>query len=198
MVTDLERVLALLARRRQEARAASSDGLIVNALWEKLDAGLVGSWNGRLFVGSEKLKDDKSRDETIIPLQTSEMAEALKWKASWIRGIISSLQIMPDTAPRHTVKVGGRVTRPIFFSPDKLEVLLADFVVDYEPGALGQRLAESPEVTGVTKVTDYAPVSPSAKPDTPSGLGSVTSATSVTSPEIEGSVTSATGGKTQP
>jgi hypothetical protein len=192
MVSNLEGILKVLARRRQEVRAASSDGLVLNHLWERLDAGLVGAWNGRLYVGGERVKDEKSDEESIIPLQTSEMADVLKWKASDIRRIITSLQITPDTAPRHTVKVGGRVTRPIFFNPDKLEVLLADFIVDYEPGTLGQRIAESPTVTEVTLVTDGSPVSPPAKGGTPPVPGAVTSVTSVTKSELGATVTSAT------
>lgn len=185
MVSNLEGILKVLARRRQEVRAASSDGIVINHLWEKLDAGLIGTWNGRLYVGGERVKDEKSKEETIVPLQTSEMAEVLKWKASDIRRIISSLQVTPDTAPRHTVKLGGRVTRPIFFSPDKLEVLLADFVVDYETGLLGERLAESPEVAQVTLVSDWSTRGGR-------GEGAATSVTSVTKTEMQASVTSAT------
>jgi hypothetical protein len=180
MVSNLEEILKVLARRRQEVRAASSDGIVVNHLWEKLDAGLVGAWNGRLYVGGERVKDERTKDEAISPLQTSDMAEVLKWKASDIRRVISSLQVTPDAAPRHTVKLAGRVTRPIFFSPDKLEVLLADFVVDYEPGSLRERISESPAVTEVTLVTDGTPLSPPAKQDPPRGVGSATSVTSVT------------------
>ena len=77
MVSNLERILKVLARRRQEVRAASSDGIVINHIWEKLDAGLVGAWNGRLYVGGEKVKDDKTKEETISPLQTSDLAEVL-------------------------------------------------------------------------------------------------------------------------
>lgn len=195
MVSNLEGILKILARRRQEVRASSSDGIVVNHLWEKLDAGLVGAWNGRLYVGAERVKDEKSKEETIAPLQTSEMADVLKWKASDIRRIISSLQVTPDAAPRHTVKLAGRVTRPIFFSPDKLEVLLADFVVDYQSGSLQERITESPAVTEVTLVTDGTPLSPPAKQDPPREAGAATSATSVTEAEMGASVTSATEGK---
>ncbi|MDG6961592.1 MAG: hypothetical protein JRM89_03980 [Nitrososphaerota archaeon] len=180
MVSNLEGILGILARRRQEVRAASSDGIIVNHLWEKLDGGLIGAWNGRLYVGAEKTKDEKSEEETVLPLQTSEMAEALRWRSSDIRRVISSLQVTPDDAPRHTVRFGTRVTRPIFFSPEKLEVLLADFVVDYAAGTLRKRLAESGIVTDVTLVTDYSPVSPPAEGAPPTGPGSVTSVTTVT------------------
>jgi hypothetical protein len=182
VVYNLEGILRALARRRQEVRAASSDGVVINHLWEKLDEGLVGTWNGWLYVGNEKVKDPKSGEITIVPLQTSEMAEVLKWKASDIRRIITSLQITPDSSPRHTVKLGGRVTRPVFFSSSKLEVLLADFVVDYKAGSLAERLTENPTVTGVTLVTDYTTL-PSSETGPPRGLTAATSVTSAADEE---------------
>ena len=84
------------------------------------------------------------------------------------------------------------MTRPIFFSPDKLEVLLADFVVDYESGSLRERVNESPAVTEVTLETDDTPLSPPAKQDPPREVGSATSVTSVTETQTQIPVTSAT------
>lgn len=211
MVSNLEEILKVLARRRQEVRAASVDGLIVNQLWERLDAGLIGSWNGRLFVGGEKIKDDKSEETVTYPLSTSEVADILKWRSSEVRRLISSLQITPDDAPRHAIRLGSRAgLRPIFFNPAKLEVLLADFVVDYEGGTLARRLDEAPELVGV-RLTDYSraeggltatsatqeravpenvadvaevaantPLSPSEIPTPPRGAGTATTATSAT------------------
>lgn len=192
MVSNLEGILGVLARRRQEVRAASSDGVIVNFLWEKLDAGLAGTWNGRLYVGAEKLKDEKSEEETIIPLQTSSMAEVLKWSAREIRRAVASLQIIPDDAPRHVIHLSRSTFRPIFVDPEKLEVLLADFVVDYEAGTLRERLSEAGAVTQVTQVTLPTPVSPPGESDPPTGVASVTSVTSVTDSAMRPSVTSVT------
>ena len=194
MVTNLEGILNVLARRRQEVKAASSDGLIVNHLWEKLDAGLIGAWNGRVYVGAEKTKDEKDGEEVIIPLQTSGMADVLKWKASDIRRIISSLQITPDDAPRRTIRVGKMGgLRPIFFDPGKLEVLLGDFVVDYEAGTLRRRMEESGFVADVALVADYSPLSPSPGNDPPTGVATATSATTATKSETKVTATSATG-----
>ena len=192
MVSNLEGILEVLARRRQEVRAASSDGVIVNFLWEKLDAGLAGTWNGRLYVGAEKLKDEKSGEETIVPLQTSGMAEVLKWSAREIRRAVSSLQITPDDAPRHVIHLSRGTFRPIFLNPEKLEVLLADFVVDYEAGTLWERLSEAGAVTQVTQVTLPSTVGGSDSPGRDTGLASVTSVTSVTDSAKRSSVTSVT------
>jgi hypothetical protein len=99
MINGLEHILKVIQRRRQEVRAASTDRFIVNLLWEKLDAGLIGSHNGHMFVGIGKAKDEESGEDEVIPLQTSEVAESFKWTFREVRRVITSLQITPDTAP---------------------------------------------------------------------------------------------------
>jgi hypothetical protein len=190
VVTGLEETLRLFAKRRQEVRATSTDGVIINALWERLDAGLIGAWNGRPYVGGEKMKDPGTKEEVTYPLTTSELAEALKWRATDIRRVISSLQITPDDAPHFPILVGSRKCRAIFFNPGKLEVLLADFVPDYREETLGDRLKEFVSATGV-KLSDWtpgtlgtdgtvpSPVPPVSFDTPPTQLGSVPSVPSV-------------------
>lgn len=174
----------------EEARA-----LVVNHLWEKLDAGLIGIHNAFPFVGDEKLKEEKSQDAIVTPLQVSEMADKLKWTSREVRRIIGSLQITPEDAPRHPIHVGRRTARPIFFAPGKLEVLLNDFVVDYQNGSLEDRLQEAGAVTATldtdaTVPTPGYPLENSEKSATHPQAGTVASVSSVANSAMRPSVAS--------
>jgi hypothetical protein len=192
MVSGLEDILKVLARRRQEVRAMSSDGVVVNYLWERLDTGLIGIHNAFPFVGAERQKTEEGKDETVMPLQVSEMADTLKWSAREVRRIIGSLQITPENAPRHPIHVGKSTIRPIFFDVRKLEVLLGDFVIEYQEGTLDKRLQNVGVVTATldTLATLPASLSPAGKEDPPTQAGTVSSVSSVANPATRQSVAS--------
>jgi hypothetical protein len=196
MVRGLEGILKTLARRRQLVRAASSDGIVVNFLWEKLDAGLIGAHNGKLFVGASKTKSEKGRDEEVLPLQIKQMAELFKWSTRETRRIVSSTQITPEDAPRHPIHTIEGTARPIYFIPAKLEVLLADFVPDYEEGALAQRLAEAGFATLATDATVHSPLYPGEEERGDTGARTVASVASVADTAMRPTVASVANSET--
>src|SRR5439155_19990342 len=137
-------------------KAQSKDGVVVNSLWDRISEGHMGAHNGIPYVGKSEAKIDNAKNqvgETIVPLQTSALEEALRWKSGEIRRVINSLQIVEGQPPNPVVKLGGKSYRPIWFTADRFEARLRDFVVDYDPGRLANVLAESDAVTLVTQVT---------------------------------------------
>ena len=139
MVSNLKEILLKLERKRKEVRAASTDGLVVNAFWNRIEEGLVGHYNLALYVGGEKLSEKGINGEEtsyVEPLTTSKLAEDLRWSsASALRRVVHALQLA-ENIPADKIKVGRKGYNPIWFSPSKFEPLLKDFVVDYEGGAL--------------------------------------------------------------
>jgi hypothetical protein len=82
--------------------------------------------------------------------------------------------------------------RAIFIAPGKMEILLSDFIPDYEEGTLARRITQAglDVVTLDTLVTDHDTVPPAENPDLYPGVRSVTSVTSVTQSEKWASTTS--------
>lgn len=144
MVANLKEILLSFERRRKEVRAASTDGIIVNALWGRIEEGLFGQFNRSLYVGREKVKEkDVGGEESayVEPLTTSDLAESLKWSsASALRRVVHGLQLH-EKPPSDKIRVGKKVFNPIWFESAKVEPLLRDFVTDYEDGALQNVLA---------------------------------------------------------
>jgi hypothetical protein len=56
------------------------------------------------------------------------------------------------TLPKTSVRLGSGKYRPIFFSPEKLEVRLRDFVIDYEDNEVGKHIQKT---TYFTSLDDY-------------------------------------------
>ena len=151
MVRDLNSILLDIERRRREVKAQSKDGVILNALWDEISEGYVDYHNGTHFVGTKLDDEAEGKKEHVVPLTTSKLEERLKLKRSDIRRVITSLQLC-STKPPTTARVYGKVCRPIWFTRDRLEGRLQDFVVDYELGQLG-RILEKRGVTPATLVT---------------------------------------------
>ena len=148
MVENLTEILLELERKRKQVRAASTDGVVVNALWDSLSDGLQGRYNGMYYVGRERSveKVDGEAISVTVPLQTRDLAERLNWaSASALRRVIHGLQISNGVAPER-VRIGRRLYRPIWFDHVKLEQLLCDFVVDYTPGELAGGVPNVPIV----------------------------------------------------
>lgn len=136
MTERLVEILKELDRRRRSVRAISRDGVIVNFIWDRIEESCVSVHNGYPYLtyreeGSEEFK----------PLTASKVAQSLKWSASEVRRVVQSLRITPEDAPR-LIKLSNRVYRPIFINPSNLENAFREFVVDYEPFAVVEKLGE--------------------------------------------------------
>jgi len=149
MVKDLRSILVEIEKRRKEVKAQSRDGIIVNALWDRVSEGLFDEHNRVAYVGSrieiEEKRDKQTASESngvVVPLVTSELEEILKWKSRDIRSVVTSLQLCTEKPPQ-TARVDGKLYRPIWFSPSRLENRLEEFVVDYQQGELAQVLASA-------------------------------------------------------
>ncbi len=154
MVNKLRDILLGLEMKRREVKSQSRDGVIVNFIWDRLSENLTGVHGGSHYVGQtrEKAKVGKTSEEleVVIPLQTSSIAEDLKWSAREVRSVIHSMQLMRDKG-RPTIKAGNRTYRPIFFEPEKLEKLLLDFVSSYKAGQLDMAICHKDTVSRLTR-----------------------------------------------
>ncbi|MEM2168133.1 MAG: hypothetical protein QXR81_06835 [Candidatus Nezhaarchaeales archaeon] len=161
MVERLTDILKELDKRRKAVRAISRDGVIVNFIWDRIEESCVAVHNGYPYL---TYVDEESGEAK--PLTASRLAQSLRWSPSEVRRVIQSLRITPEDAPK-MVKISNRVYRPVFVNPSKLEVLLREFVVDYEPLAVVGKLGglaryiipsllptHTLTVTSVTSVTD--------------------------------------------
>lgn len=185
----IKQIIKPIERERRKLKAQSDDGVLINALWEKIDAGLWDMHNGRYYVGgSKEVTKGLAGEEalTIIkPLTVSQLAETLKRSYKTIRKTITSLNIAPDNSPDR-IRVDKHIYRPIFFDPKKLEKRLREFIIDYERGKLNKILGVT-DVTDVTVPTCGAEI-PTLTSLTEKGVSSperesVTTVTSVTSIE---------------
>jgi hypothetical protein len=146
MIADLKKTLLDIERQRTEVKAQSTDGMIINALWDRIEDGEVGNHMGTLYIATTTQVtglDGKSRDETI-PLTTSELAEGLnldKKNAQSLRSIITGLNLAAGKPPA-LLKIHGKVYRPIWFTLSHMEARLQDFVVDYPPGSLAEKIKQ--------------------------------------------------------
>jgi len=172
-------------RLKIEEKANSEDGVMVNLLWDKVREDLFEVWNNPIyfFLDSKKVFMEKHGEievERVVkkPLTTSVIAERLKWTARRVRKVVKGLNLCRRGIPDF-VKVSGKAYRVIFFEPQKLEKRLREFVVDYKPGDMLEKLG----VTEVTQVTDYIhgeEESERVETETSPCRESVTSETSVT------------------
>lgn len=139
-----------IERERRKVKAQSADGMVINAMWDKISDGEWDTHNKLFFIGNGKEylrrkanqdsidgldEDAEEMEEIIIPMTSTALGESLKFSGNEIRKIISSLNITPEQAPA-TARINGKVKRPIFFDPIRLEKRLVEFVVDYEKGSM--------------------------------------------------------------
>jgi len=144
-------------RLKVEEKSTSEDGLVVNYLWEKIQEDLFECWNNPIHyvllkreVVRERAEETEIESEIKIPLTTTSLAEHFKWSAKTARKVVKGLSIAREGLSNF-VRVGGKSYRVIFFEPQKLEKRLREFVVEYTPNALLEKLGP---VTHVTDVTD--------------------------------------------
>jgi len=159
MVLDIVKdIIVPIAKERKKVKAQSDDGIVVNALWDKIDEGLWRHHNHLYFVlkSSEVVEIDGKEDRNDTPLISSSLAEELKpYTAKRIRTILHSLNITPDDSPE-LIRIGKKNYKPIIFDPGKLEKRLREFVIDYEANQLYDKLGiKALNVTDVTLVTDF-------------------------------------------
>jgi hypothetical protein len=157
--TDFGDIILGLEKKRRDVKAMSSDGVVLNYLWDRIDDGLVDTWNGKHYVGKERYKPSdeaakKGEEEYVVPLQTSDMAEDLKWSAKELRRNIHSLQLSSEVPPDRAY-VGKKSYRPIWASYDKLAGRLHDFVPNFDSDRL-RKVFEVPPPPPTLEVYDQS------------------------------------------
>ena len=177
-----------IEKLKVEQQAISEDGIMINMLWEKctftLYSGLPGNEHYYFVVFKQKGEGEDEDEKVPVPLIVSNIAEDFKMKQRDVRKILNSLQLSAAGLPK-LITVGNRRYRVIWFDPPKFEKRLREFVVDYQPYDLYEKLhlaKPGTDVTDVTvqihgeKISDY---SESEQKEKSPCMGSVTSVTSV-------------------
>ncbi|MCJ7561078.1 zinc ribbon domain-containing protein [Candidatus Bathyarchaeota archaeon] len=179
-ITDTAKIMQKL---KIEEKANSMDGLLVNYFWEKISDGLFVQWQPHAYYILESThceKEAKNKDgddyeeseedeEKLVtePLTTSKLADHFKWSSHSIRKTIKSLNICAQGLP-FRIKVGKKSYRVIFFEADRLEKRLREFVVDYTPKSLFEKVGVTGDkvVTVVTEVTLFMHTSKNEEAET--------------------------------
>jgi len=159
----IETVVKDMAKLKVEQKSNSMDGTLLNALWEKgLFALYSGMPNNKHYYFQTKQHDeDDDQSVSVVPVTLSSLAEEFKPTTSRnIRKILTSLNLCAPGMPK-VIRVGNKAHRVIFFDPLKFEKRLREFVIDYRPYELYEKLGlEKPKnVTDVTDVTVKIPFS---------------------------------------
>jgi hypothetical protein len=192
--SDIEKTILTvvkdIAKLKVEQKSNSEDGTLLNSLWEKeLFAVYSGIPNNEHYYFQRKEFDEDDNSVSVIPLTISTLAEEFKSTSRNIRKTLTSLNLCAAGLPK-VIKVGKKTYRVIFFDPPKFEKRLREFVIDYKPYELYEKLGlEKPKsVTQVTEVTDKTYGSKLLDGFLKNELhaGSVTSVTSVTETSEEG------------
>jgi len=190
---DIEKTISVvvknIAKLKVEQKSNSQDGTLLNSLWEKeLFAVYSGIPNNEHYYFQRKEFDDDDKSVSVVPLTISVLAEEFKSKSRNIRKTLTSLNLCAAGMPK-VIKVENKTYRVIFFDPPRFEKRLREFVIDYEPYELYDKLGlEKPKtVTQVTQVTDKTCGSKLLNGFLENELhaGSVTSVTSVTKEQRE-------------
>jgi hypothetical protein len=190
---DIEKTISVvvknIAKLKVEQKSNSQDGTLLNSLWEKeLFAMYSGIPNNEHYYFQRKEFDDDDKSVSVVPLTISVLAEEFKSKSRNIRKTLTSLNLCAAGMPK-VIKVENKTYRVIFFDPPRFEKRLREFVIDYEPYELYDKLGlEKPKtVTQVTQVTDKTCGSKLLNGFLENELhaGSVTSVTSVTKEQRE-------------
>jgi hypothetical protein len=173
-----------IAKLKVEQKSNSEDGTLLNTLWEK---GLFALYSGipknEHYYFQRKEFDDDDKSISVVPLTISTLAEEFKTTSRNIRKALTSLNLCAAGMPK-VVKVGNKPYRVIFFDPPRFEKRLREFVIDYTPYELYDKIGlEKPKtVTQVTQVTDKTHGSKQLDGflEKTQHAGTVTSVTSVT------------------
>jgi hypothetical protein len=186
--TAISTVVKDIAKLKVEQKSNSEDGTLLNSLWEKgLFAVYSGIPNNEHYYFQRKEFGDDGKSVSVIPLTVSALAEEFKSTSRNIRKALTSLNLCAAGMPK-LIKVGNKPYRVIFFDPLRFEKRLREFVIDYKPYELYEKLGlEKPKkVTQVTEVTDKTH---DAKQlsflENELHVGTVTSVTSVTKEQRE-------------
>lgn len=157
--TIVDEVVEGIEDAKRRRKAASIDGQLVNYVWEKLESELFDIEATYYYILKEH-RVEKANDiekEIKTPLTASHIKDDIGLGYKTIRKVWDSVNVSPDDAPER-IRIGSRVWRVLWFDPLRLDKMLREFVVDYEPLSLYDKLGlprpgvES--VTGVTGVTD--------------------------------------------
>ena len=156
IATTISTVVKDIAKLKVEQKSNSEDGTLLNTLWEKgLFAQYSGIPNNEHYYFQRKEFDDDDKSVSVVPLTVSALAEEFKSTSRNIRKALTSLNLCAAGLPK-VIKVGSKTYRVVFFDPPRFEKRLREFVIDYKPYELYEKLGlEKPKsVTQVTDVTD--------------------------------------------
>jgi hypothetical protein len=174
----LSKVLSGIEKKRREVKAMSKDGIIINELYEYWKENLIGEHNSIKYIAREKVRNPRG-EEILVPLQTSDLAEKLKWSTREVRSVINSLQLHPSLEKLPKLLRLDRVYRPIWVDEQRLLSRFEEFVPDYSVTL----------VTDVTHIICDQPLNQEGKvkvqPEDSTQTITVTSVTSVTNPPQE-------------
>jgi len=169
-----------------EQKANSEDGIIINSLWEKGLFAFYQGTRGNETYYFQTYKDVDEDQQDVVPLTVGQLADEFKLSTRNLRKILNSLNLCSAGLPR-VIKVGSKTYRVVFFDPRRFEKRLREFVVDYIPYDLYDKLGlEKPKlVTEVTQVTlpdmpHHLESQTAKKEDTPCAVTSVTCVTDST------------------
>jgi hypothetical protein len=182
IATTISTVVKDIAKLKVEQKSNSEDGMLLNALWEKgLFARYSGIPNNEHWFFEREVSDGEG--VSVVPLTISALAEEFKSSSRNMRKALTSLNLCAAGLPK-VIKVGSKTWRVVFFDPPRFEKRLREFVIDYKPYELYEKLGlEKPKpVTQVTEVTDKTCGSKqvSLLGENELHAGTVTSVTSVT------------------
>ena len=152
----IEKCIAPIERAKRRVKANSTDGRLINFLWEKLDAGLSKLYGGKFYCVLNAIDVETKEDEVIetpVPLIATKIKAVTGIPFKTIRKSLNSLGMTPEEAPVKA-RIGKYSQRPIWFIPDKLEKHLREFVIDYKKNQLykknGITVPDVPEVPRIT------------------------------------------------
>lgn len=178
-----------IAKLKVEQKSNSEDGTLLNSLWEKgLFAVYSGMPNNEHYYFQRKEFDDDDKSVSVIPLTISALAEEFKSTSRNIRKALTSLNLCTAGMPK-VIRVGNKTPRVIFFDPPRFEKRLREFVIDYSPYELYEKLGlQKPK--GVSDVSDVSDKTCGSKllngfVKNEQCAGSETSETSETEREVE-------------
>jgi len=150
----IQETISQIERLKVEQKANSEDGALINTLWEK---GVFARYEGKIwkdvfyFLNPDELKDEEDEEKGFKPLTIKALSDEFKTSQRTIRKTLNSLNLCASGLPR-VIRLGGKTYRVVFFNPTKLERRLREFVVNYEPHSLFEKLGIP--VTDVSLVTD--------------------------------------------
>jgi len=139
----IEKCVIPIERAKRQIKATSTDGRLVNFLWDKIIDGyyLIHNLHYCVLDRFEIITGDDGEVEDKIPvaLTTSKIKESAGIGYKTTRKALNSLNMTPEEAPPRA-RIGKYSSRPIWFIPEKLEKHLREFVIDYEENSIFEKL----------------------------------------------------------